>query len=322
MKWLSDQAVDQLLAVIELPDLGETRYRPLRLLAHGGMGVVWLAEDTTLHRKVALKIIHIGDSNGELASRLLREAEILASMEHPGIVPVHDAGTLPSGLVFYCMKYVHGLTLQRHVSSLTSIAERLRLMQRIAEPVAFAHSKGVLHRDLKPSNIMIGLFGEVLVMDWGLAKLAACESRMTLLPSESSLGSDSTGVVGTLGYMSPEQARGDLLDERTDIFSLGAVMVFVLTDSEPGETGRFESLPRQLKAICRKAMAPDVETRYRSVGDFTSDISRYLEQMPVSAYRENFLDRAARLINRHGAAIGLVLVYVIMRILFIIFAKH
>jgi serine/threonine protein kinase len=324
MKWLSDQIVDQLRTVIDVPDLGGTRYRAVRLLARGGMGAVWLAEDATLHREVALKLLDIGDPHGDLSSRLLREARILARLEHPGIVPVHDAGTLSSGLVFYCMKYVQGQTLDQSVRGMTSVSERLRLVQRIAEPLAFAHSKGVLHRDLKPGNIMIGPFGEVLVMDWGLAKQAAPDSRTAPLSAapESSLRSDATGVVGTPGYMSPEQARGDPVDERTDIFSLGAVMTFVLNNGMRGGRKSLDSIPRQLKAICGKAMAPDVSLRYSSVGEFTSDISSYLEQKPISAYRENILDLVDRLIKRHGTAIGLVLVYLLMRILFIVFAKH
>ena len=168
MKWLPDRVIDQMRAAIEQPDLSGTRYRLVRLLAHGGMGAVWLADDTCLRRRVALKIVDSSDERGDLVARLLREAEILASLEHPGIVPVHDAGTLTDGRVFYAMKYVQGQTLERFVQSMPSTAERLRLIQRIAEPLAFAHSKGILHRDLKPSNIMIGPFGEVLLMDWGL----------------------------------------------------------------------------------------------------------------------------------------------------------
>ena len=170
MKWLSDETVNRLRTAIEVPDLSGTRYRPLELLGRGGMGVVWLAEDGVLNRKVALKILDIADEQGVLAERLALEAQTLASLEHPGIVPVHDAGTLADGGVFYCMKYVQGETLEQHVNSLKSIPERLLMIQRLAEPLAFAHSKGVLHRDLKPSNIMIGPFGEVLIMDWGLAK--------------------------------------------------------------------------------------------------------------------------------------------------------
>ncbi len=171
MKWLSDRVVDRLQTNLQLADFSGTRYRALRYLARGGMGTVWLAEDTILNRHVALKILDPADDSGELASRLLREARVLARLEHPGIVPVHDAGTLADGRAFYCMKYVEGQTLDRYVRSGSSLPERLTLLQRMVEPLAFAHSKGILHRDLKPENIMIGSFGEVLVMDWGVAKI-------------------------------------------------------------------------------------------------------------------------------------------------------
>lgn len=132
MMWLSDQVVDQLRAAIKLPDLSGTRYRALCLIARGGMGAVWLAEDTVLNRRVALKILDFAHAHGSLASRLRQEAEILANLEHPGIVPVHDAGTLGDGAVFYCMKYVQGQTLDQHMQNLKSLSERLRLVQRLA----------------------------------------------------------------------------------------------------------------------------------------------------------------------------------------------
>ena len=320
MKWLSDQVVGQLRAAIELPDLGGTRYRPLQFLGRGGMGVVWLAEDSLLKRKVALKIVDIEDGHGALAARLQKEAEILACLEHPGIVPVHDAGTLADGSVFYCMKYVQGITLDHHVCAMRSISERLRLIQRLAEPVAFAHSKGILHRDLKPGNIMVGLFGEVLVMDWGLAKRTG--NRETSANPVLSLSTDATpssGVAGTPGYMSPEQSRGEPADERSDIFSLGAVMSFVLTRGAPGG---FASLPRPLKAICAKAMAADASARYQSVRELSSDISSFIDKSPVTAYEETTFDRIARFASRHGTAIVLVLAYLLMRVLFIIFARR
>jgi eukaryotic-like serine/threonine-protein kinase len=191
------------------------------------------------------------------------------------------------------------------------------------EPLAFAHSKGILHRDLKPSNIMIGPFGEVLLMDWGLAKVAAasngCPTPRTYLNSGAS---PATGVVGTPGYMSPEQALGQTADQRSDIFSLGAVMAFLLTNSVDQGGTPLSSASRPLAAICAKAMASDPALRYQSVDDLVSDISRYLEQAPVGAYRESFLDRAHRFMNRRGAAIALILVYLVMRGLFIFFAKR
>ncbi len=171
MKWLSDQALDRLRAAAEMPDLNGTGYVLLDKLGEGGMGGVFRVQDTTLGRQVALKVIGIVDSSGELSARLLREAKIIARLEHPGIVPVHDVGTLPDGRVFYTMKLVQGQRLDQHAAELGGVPERLRTFQKICEAVSFAHAHDVVHRDLKPQNIMVGRFGEVLVMDWGLAKL-------------------------------------------------------------------------------------------------------------------------------------------------------
>src|SRR6266849_1732997 len=168
MKWLSDETLARLQASVQCPDLSGTRYRALKFVARGGMGAVWLAEDAVLHRRVALKVLDVEDRTGELALRLEREALVLAHLEHPGIVPVHDAGTLPDGRVFYVMKFVEGSRVDQSVASVSSLPERLRLFLRICETVSFAHSRGILHRDLKPANVMVGAFGEVLVMDWGL----------------------------------------------------------------------------------------------------------------------------------------------------------
>ena len=177
MKFLPDQIVARLQTEMQTPDLSGTRYRALELLGQGGMGTVWLAQDSILQRPVALKILTAENSSADLAARLMQEAVVLARLEHPGIVPVHDAGTLPDGRTFYCMKLVEGQTLDRYAVKLP-LRERLRLFQRIAEPLAFAHSRGIIHRDLKPANIMVGAFGEVLIMDWGLAKVMDCNRRV------------------------------------------------------------------------------------------------------------------------------------------------
>src|ERR1700690_948884 len=171
MKWLSDQALDRLRVAADMPDLSGTGYVLLDKLGAGGMGGVFRVEDKALGRQVALKVIGIVDASGEFGARLLREAKILAQLEHPGIVPVHDAGTLPDGRVFYTMKLVQGQRLDHFRDELGGVPERLRTFQKICEAVSFAHAHKVLHRDLKPQNIMVGPFGEVLVMDWGLAKL-------------------------------------------------------------------------------------------------------------------------------------------------------
>src|SRR5256885_11305931 len=171
MNFLSDQAVQRLRDGAEMPDLAGTRYRLLERIARGGMGVVYTAEDENLRRRVALKVLDVPGTDGDLRNRLIREARVLATLEHPGIVPVHDVGTLADGRVFYTMKFVEGNRLAKFIASVTSRPDRLRIFLRICDAVAFAHARGVLHRDLKPANIMVGPFGEVLVMDWGLAKI-------------------------------------------------------------------------------------------------------------------------------------------------------
>ena len=152
MKYLSDDAIARLRQVVDAPDVSGTRYRIVEKIGRGGMGAVYKAEDTVLGRMIALKVL---DEENE-------EAHIMAALEHPGIVPVHDAGRLPDGRVFYAMKLVDGVPLHDFRASLP---DRLRVFQKICEAVAFAHSRGVTHGDLKPENIMIGAFGEALVLD-------------------------------------------------------------------------------------------------------------------------------------------------------------
>jgi eukaryotic-like serine/threonine-protein kinase len=331
MKRLSDRVVARLQADMRLPDLNGTRYHVLGYLARGGMGSVWLAEDTVLERRVALKVLDLAAPADDLEVRLLQEARILAGLEHPGIVPVHDAGTLADGRAFYCMKYVEGQTLAQHIAN-QSLPDKLRVVERIAEPLAFAHARGFIHRDLKPDNVMIGAFGEVLVMDWGLAKAGAIrqkpaesESAAGGEPPQNSFGVTGQGsVLGTPGYMSPEQARGHLrVDQRSDIFSLGAILWFMVTGSAPGEPPVASGVvPGPLRAICEKAMAPDPDARYQSAGEMTADIANYRNDEPVSAYAESWLERAGRLLARHRTAVVLVAVYLLMRVLFILWARR
>jgi serine/threonine protein kinase len=331
VKNLSDRLVAKLQAEMQLPNLIGTRYNLLRYVARGGMGSVWLAEDTVLKRRVALKVLDLAAPADDLDVRLIREARILAGLEHPGVVPVHDAGTLADGRSFYCMKYVEGQTLAQHAATL-NLPDRLRLLERIAEPLDFAHARGFVHRDLKPDNVMIGAFGEVLVMDWGLAKVGVTrmkplESKMVnaVQTTQNSMRVTGEGsVLGTQDYMSPEQARGDIeVDHRTDIFSLGAILTFMLTESTAGEVSAASgSVSRPLRAICEKAMAADPNARYQSAREMTADIAHYLNGEPVSAYPESLLERSGRVFARHRTAAVLVAVYLIMRILFILFARR
>jgi serine/threonine protein kinase len=329
MSWLSDDAILRLQTASALPDLSATRYRIVERIASGGMGTVYLAEDSVLGRRVALKILDVPEASGELAARLLREAKILARLEHPGIVPVHDAGTVADGRVFYSMKLVEGQRLDRLVSRGESLPDRLRLFQRICEAVAFAHARGILHRDLKPENIMVGRFGEVLVMDWGIAKILREASGIegATQTNEAGLAHD-TGdsaitahgaILGTPGYMAPEQARGEVgsLDERSDVYSLGAILQYLL---EPGASPA--AGPQPLAAIARKAMASNPVDRYTSAAELGLDVARYLDGLPVSAYPENIYRRATRWAARYRVAIVLVLTYLIVRTLLLFWFRR
>jgi len=331
MKFLSDKALDRLRGS-GVPDLSGTRYQLRELIAHGGMGVVFAAEDEKLNRRVALKILDAAGTNAELAGRLIREAHILAQLEHPGIVPVHDVGTLPDGRVFYTMKFVEGLRLDQYLKQLDSLPQRLRLFLRICDAVAFAHARGVLHRDLKPANIMVGSFGEVLVMDWGLAKILQenpSDETVLVAMKESTSGEDTqstvvTGhgtVMGTPGYMSPEQERGETekIDARSDVFSLGALLKFLAAGTiQPGG----EKLPRALRAICEKSMAAQPQDRYIGVSELATDVSRFIDGLPVSAYSENAFEKLGRFYQRHQIAILLITAYLVMRFLVLYFFRR
>jgi serine/threonine protein kinase len=342
MKSLSDKAVERLRAGADEPDLAGTRYRLLERIARGGMGVVYAAEDEKLQRRVALKVLDVPGTDGDLANRLMREARVLARLEHPGIVPVHDVGTLADGRVFYTMKFVEGQRLDKFIERVESVQDRLRLFLRICEAVAFAHAHGVLHRDLKPANIMVGPFGEVLVMDWGLAKIlrseaasadrgADPEATIVERPKQTGEESDSTKssvitghgtVMGTPGYMSPEQARGEVevLDARSDIFSLGALLRFILTQKTPA--GFTPRLDRSLEAICAKATAEQRESRYSAVQDLGQDVSRYLDGLAVGAHRESIFEKTARFYRRYRFFILLILAYLAMRVILLLVLKR
>lgn len=272
MTFLSEDTIARLRDAAERPDLTGTRYELLRELGRGGMGIVYEVRDLQLERSVAMKVV-----DDEWSA----EVRVIAALEHPGIVPVHDAGELPDGRFYYTMKLVRGARLDAWLGEGHPLTERLRLFARVCEPLAFAHARGVVHRDLKPENVMVGELGAVLVMDWGVSNIA-----------------------GTPGYMPPERHR----DARSDVYALGALLRVVL---------QHEST-RPLRAIAARAMHDDPSMRYANAGELASDVLRFLDGAPVSAYRENPFEVAARWLGRHRALVAMLLAYLIMRALILL----
>ncbi|MEO8382057.1 MAG: serine/threonine-protein kinase [Acidobacteriota bacterium] len=268
MKFLSDEAVAHLREITERPDFTGTRYELREELGRGGMGVVYEVYDRELERRVAMKVMD---------AEWRGEARIIAALEHPGIVPVHDAGVLEDGRFYYTMKRVRGVRLDAWARMDHSRTERLRVFARICEPVSFAHANGAVHRDLKPENVMVGEFGVVLVLDWGVANVA-----------------------GTPGYMAPERER----DARSDVYALGGILTFLLGA---------DLTARPLRAIVGRAMAAEPSARYADARELANDVQRFLDDEPLVAYRENLVERAGRWITRYRAFIAIIVAYLIMR---------
>ncbi len=307
-------------------------------LGKGSQGVVFALRDRDAQRTVALKTLNGRDLDRDDIARFLHEVQVTAQLEHPGVVPVHDVGVLPDGTVFYTMKRVEGVVLSDWMAGRAGLpAHRFEVIQvflKICDTMAFAHSRGVVHRDLKPRNIMIGTYGEVLVMDWGLAKVVGAAEPLRKHDSEVQLNgmADHETVagtaVGTPAYMSPEQARGqlDLVDHRSDIYGLGVLLYEMLAAASPYMRGDLRrtvaqvvggqwtpidrqptcaDLPRRLAAIVHKAMAHAQDARYQHVSGLAADLRSFLAGEAVTAYRETYADLFARVVDRHRRAITL-----------------
>jgi serine/threonine protein kinase len=321
---LPDATVRHLRDVADWPDTRGTKYRVLECLGRGGMGAVYAAVDTTLEREVALKVLHGMVQDPAAVARLQREARILAQLEHPGIVPVHEVGSLSDGRVYYVMQRVHGERLDRLIARGAPRADRLRIFARVCETVGFAHARGVLHRDLKPENIMVGSFGAVLVMDWGIAKhVESPEDGGAAAPIGAATGTHTMPgtVLGTPAYMAPEQRQGrvEALDVRTDVYALGALLHFLLSGKSPGANSSGDSLPRPLAAVCAKACAVSPSDRYPSVESLAADVDRFAAYLPVGAWREGPLGWIARTARRHRFALAIVAAYLVVRVVLFFF---
>ncbi len=293
-------------------------------LGAGGIGRVVRAIDRRLGREVALKELLLRDPQSD--QRFVREALMTARLQHPGIVPVYEAGRASDGEPFYAMKLVSGDSLHTRVAACVTLDERLRLVAQVlaaAEAVAYAHSCGVIHRDLKPSNVMLGPFGEVMVIDWGLAKDVTREGATSsgpLTPSAQTMGELTlTGtVLGTPNYMPPEQAQGREVDARADVYALGAILYTALAGQAPYAGQRSDvvlqqvlagppeplqrrepGVPPDLLTIVAKAMARDPAARYADAGEFAADLRRFADGQLVQAHRYSPRQRLRRFARRH-----------------------
>lgn len=289
---ISDRVVGRLREAAAWPEL-DARYEITGVAGSGGMGTVYVARDHVLERDVAVKVLDLADRHGSRAARLRREAHILAKLDHPGIVPVHDAGQLEDGRAFYVMKLVRGRRFDDLIRDRAPLTIRLDAFSRILDAVAFAHAHGVVHRDLKPENVMVGAYREVYVMDWGVAQDGPDRDA---------------AIVGTPGFMAPEQEQaGQTVDGRADIFALGALLSHVVDDAPPA-----------LKAIAEKAGQSDAARRYQSVEAMAADVTRFRNHEPVGAYDESAFERVVRLYRRYELPILLLLAYIVMRFVLLV----
>jgi len=312
------------------------RYSPVDRLGSGTQGVVWRVSDRDCRRELAFKLLSAHSASSEEMARFVMEAQITAQLEHPGIPPVHDIGRLSDGTLYYSMKYVEGQHLADHLGPRAGRDEHrfalLQIFLSICQTVAFAHSKGVIHRDLKPKNVMVGRYGEVLIMDWGLAKLIGDDEdssavRSDRLPQSQDAYETMHGTaVGTPAYMSPEQAKGDIagLDSRCDIYSLGVMLYEMLAAVSPYERGDVQRvlrqcsegswtrldrrklgciIPRPLMAIVHRALSLSRDQRYQTVEAFADDVRAFLAGDPVSAHRDGFATTLLRSAKLHRATL-------------------
>src|SRR5215472_451249 len=324
-------------------------YRIGALIGRGGMGEVYRAHDTRLVREVAIKVLPCFSSapseqpasekaaapdqceevfegllarDESLRRRFESEALLTARVQHPAVVPVHERGQLPGGQPFYSMKLISGRSLRELIGERKTLAERMALLPNViavADALAHAHSRHVLHRDVKPSNIIIGEFGETVLIDWGVAKHlvnGSAESRRgssTSSSEETALGT----IIGTPAYMSPEQAQGKPVDERADVFSLGATLYHLIAGRAPYEGDTAAILPRVargdyaplsegqvpggLAAIVNKAMEPEPSRRYPTARELTEDLRRFQTGQLVLSHRYSARELVVRWARRHRA---------------------
>ncbi|MCC6741104.1 MAG: protein kinase [Planctomycetia bacterium] len=293
------------------------KFTLLRELGRGGMGVVYLARDNELGRDVALKMLLSTETAPLEMERFRRESRAAAKLKHPNIVPVYETGT-EGGRAYFTMEFVKGRSLERRMPEL-SMRERAGIVRDVARALEYAHGLGVVHRDIKPSNVVLAEDGRPVLMDFGLAKHLGDTRNLT----------QSGVIMGTPNFMSPEQAQGDAatVDGRSDVFSLGAVLYYLLTDRPPFEKADSvktvlavlaeppvpprklkPAVPRDLETICLKALAKEVGRRYQTAGEFAADLDRHLAGSQIMARPPGAAERAVAWARRHTAVVAAAIV--------------
>jgi tRNA A-37 threonylcarbamoyl transferase component Bud32 len=313
-------------AAADAPGSSAGRYRVGGEVGRGGLGRVVSAHDLLLDRTVALK--ELLDDSEDSRRRFQREVLITARLQHPSIVPIYDAGQWPTHAPFYAMKLVGGRPLSDAIAAAPSLEQRLTLLPNVlavADAIAFAHGERIIHRDLKPHNVLVGPHGETMVIDWGIAKdlgssdedAPGIDAPVATRAHETVAGS----TLGTPGYMAPEQALGGKVDERSDVYALGAMLYHVLSGTAPHEGDTLQAMltrigrgeitplaerepraPAELRAIVTKAMARRPSDRYPTARDVADDLRRYTTDQLVFAYRYTLWHRLRRWVQRNAAA--------------------
>ena len=321
-----------------LPQVDPSGYAIGLEVARGGMGRILAARDLRVGRPVAVKEL-LGRSP-TLAARFEREARVTARLQHPGIVPIYEIGRWPDGTPFYSMRMVEGCTLLEAIDAAPTLAARLALLPAViaaTEAVAFAHGKRVIHRDLTPSNVLVGAYGETVVIDWGLAKdLSEDNPPVDGDPyrAPEASGENLTGVgavIGTAAYMPPEQAHAVPVDERADVYALGSILYHLLAGVAPYRAKSTRALlrdvkvgppppvgelapgaPRDLVSIVTKAMARDPEGRYRTARELTEELKRFQTGRMVEAHAYSQADRIRRFVRRNQGVLAVTALAVLL----------
>ncbi len=308
------------------------RYRILRLLGEGGMGMVYEAEQDFPQRIVALKVIRAGYATGEMLRRFENETQALGRLQHPGIAQIYDAGAVetPFGKQPYiAMELVRGQTLLDYCDSQKlNTRQRLELMAKICDAVQHAHQRGLIHRDLKPANILVGEDGQPKILDFGVARLTDSDAQAT---RQTNMGE----IIGTLAYMSPEQVSGEAedIDTRSDVYALGVILYEVLSGKAPYAIGRqiheavrairqdeptaLSSVNRtyrgDIETIVARALEKDKTRRYGSAAELAADIRRYLHDEPIVARPPSTTYQLQKFARRHKALVsGIAAVFVVL----------